>query len=63
MNKEKIGWDWPLVRMTRGPLKGKIFARGPQGQFVRVTSADVRREVVELANTIGPPTDGGDLSN
>lgn len=44
----KIGWDWPMLKVN-----GKLYARSPTGQLVRVTDADINREVVELTNKFG----------
>jgi len=52
--QKKIGWDWPLYRIDRGPLKGQIYAKSPAGEMVRVTAADVDKEAIELIRKLGP---------
>lgn len=44
----RIGWDWPLVRVS-----GKLYARGPRGQLVRVTDADINAQVLALTRKFG----------
>lgn len=44
----KIGWDWPMLK-----INGKLYARSPTGQLVRVTDADINREVLSLTQKFG----------
>lgn len=53
---QRIGIDWKLVRMTSGPLKGKLFAKNPKtGELVRVTQKDIADGVANLIPILGPP--------
>lgn len=53
-NKPKIGWDWPLVKMS-GLLKDQIYARNPKtGELVRVSETLVNDEAIALIKKIGP---------
>ncbi len=46
--ESKIGWDWPMVKRN-----GKLYARNPMGQLVRVTDADINREMVTFIKKFG----------
>lgn len=48
-----IGWDWPIVKISSGPLKGRLYARSPSGQLVRVTDADINGQVVDFIKKFG----------
>ncbi len=56
----KIGWDWPVVEVTSGPFKGRRYARGPQGQMVRIKQEDLNREVVNFIKQFGINRDATD---
>lgn len=52
---QRIGMDWKLVKISRGPLRDQIYARNPQtGELVRVTDRMVQDEAIELIKKIGP---------
>jgi hypothetical protein len=50
---KKIGWDWPLVKISRGPFKGRLYARSPSGELVRVTDADINGHVLAFIRKFG----------
>lgn len=49
-NRPKIGYDWTIVK----DRNGRLYARSPKGQLVRVTQDIVAEEVRDMIHKFGP---------